>query len=142
MAGAAFSNAGVGLVHALGHALGGVCQVPHGMAMNILLPASLEYNIPAAGAIIGELLLPLAGPQKYMETPVRERPQKTIATLGEIKDELYDTVKLARTLAEAGVAREAFEEIAQKALKDPALALNPLPVSHEDALKILNKAYS
>jgi alcohol dehydrogenase len=140
MAGAAFSNAGVGLIHALGHALGGVCQVPHGIAMNIFLPYGLEYNLPAVGEIIGELLLPLAGPEKYIETPVVDRPQKMIASLREMKDELYKTAKLARTLSEAGVPKDACDEIAQKAVKDPALALNPLPVSYEDALEILNQA--
>jgi len=141
MAGAAFSNAGVGLIHALGHALGGVCQVPHGVAMNIFLPHGLAFNLPAVGEIIGELLLPLIGPDRYTETPATERPQKTIASLLEIRNELYKTTKLPRTLTEAGVQKEAFDEIAQKALKDPALALNPLSVINEDALEILNKAY-
>ena len=140
MAGAAFSNAGVGLIHALGHALGGVCQVPHGVAMNILLPHGLEYNLPAVGDIIGELLLPLVGPEIYIETPARDRPQKTIASLREIKDDLYRTTKLSRTLTEAGVAASAFAEIAQKAVEDPALALNPLSVSYESALELLDKA--
>jgi len=140
MAGAAFSNAGVGLIHALGHALGGVCQVPHGIAMNVLLPHGLEYNLPAVGEIIGELLLPLAGPGTYNETSAKDRSQKTIAILREIKNELYQAAKLARTLTEAGVAKEAFEEIAQIAVKDPALALNPMAVSYEDALELLNKA--
>ena len=139
MAGAAFSNSGVGLIHALGHALGGVCQVPHGIAMNIFLPHGLEFNLPAVGEIIGELLLPLAGPKKYIDTPVKDRPQQTIASLREIKDELYQITKLPRTLTEAGVGKEAIEEIAQKAVKDPALSFNPLSVAYEDILDILKK---
>jgi alcohol dehydrogenase len=141
MAGAAFSNSGVGLVHALGHALGGVCHVPHGVAMNIMLPYGLEFNLPAVGEIIGELLLPLAGPARYVATPAGDRPQKTIAILREIQNELYKSSKLPRTLAETGVAKDAFDEIAQKAVKDPALSLNPLSVSYEDALAILRKAF-
>jgi alcohol dehydrogenase len=141
MAGAAFSNSGVGLIHALGHALGGVCQVPHGVAMNIVLPYGLEYNLPAVADIIGELLLPLAGPQRYVETPAGDRPQNTIAALRAIQNELYQFTQLPRTLAEAGVAKNDFEEIAQKAVKDPALSLNPLPASYEDALGILKKAF-
>jgi alcohol dehydrogenase len=140
LAGAAFSNSGVGLVHALGHALGGVCRVPHGVAMSIFLPHGLEFNLPAVGDIIGELLLPLAGPVRYVETPAGDRPQKTLAALREIKDKLYLSAKLPRSLSEAGVAKDAFDEIAQKTVKDPALAFNPLPVAHEDALGILNRA--
>jgi alcohol dehydrogenase class IV len=48
---------------------------------------------------------------------------------------------LPRTLKETGVHRKALEEIAHKAIKDPALAFNPLPVTHADALKLLEKAY-
>ena len=140
MAGAAFSNSGVGVVHALAHALGGVCQLPHGTAVNILLPHGLAFNLPAVAEIIGELLLPLVGPREYAATPASERPQKTIACLREMKDDLYQATKLPRTLTEAGVAKEAFEEIAQKAVKDPALSLNPRSVSQDDALEILNRA--
>ncbi len=99
MAGAAFSNSGVGLIHALGHALGGVCQVPHGIAMNIMLPYGLEFNLPAVGEIIGELLLPLVGPERYVATPAGDRPPKTIACLREIQNELYKSAKLPRTLS-------------------------------------------
>jgi len=45
-------------------------------------------------------------------------------------------------LTEAGVKKEAFDEIARKAVKDPALIFNPLSVGYEDALDILNKAYN
>ena len=42
MAGIAFSNSMVGLVHALGHSIGAICHLPHGMCMGILLPYVLE----------------------------------------------------------------------------------------------------
>ena len=44
MAGVAFSNSMVGLVHALGHSLGAVCHIPHGLCMSLFLPYVLEYN--------------------------------------------------------------------------------------------------
>ncbi|HBI55649.1 MAG TPA: alcohol dehydrogenase, partial [Firmicutes bacterium] len=49
LAGVAFSNSMVGLVHAIGHACGGVSQVPHGDAMGILLPWCMEYNMDKLG---------------------------------------------------------------------------------------------
>ena len=55
MAGIAFSNSMVGLVHALGHTLGAVAHVPHGVCMNIFLPHALEYNLTQRGEAIGEL---------------------------------------------------------------------------------------
>ncbi|HOW56555.1 MAG TPA: iron-containing alcohol dehydrogenase, partial [Smithellaceae bacterium] len=48
MAGWAFGNAMVGLVHAMAHSIGAVAHVPHGIANGILLPHCMEFNIPAA----------------------------------------------------------------------------------------------
>ena len=141
MAGAAFSNSGVGVIHALGHALGGVCHVPHGVAMNIFLSHGIAYNLPAVRKEVGQLLLALAGPELYVQTPQGERPAKMIAEILKLQNRLYELAQLPRTLQEAGVKRNALEEIAQKAIKDPALVFNPLPVTHADALKLLEKAY-
>ena len=59
LAGIAFSNATVGMVHALGHSVGSVCHVPHGTCMAILLPYGLEYNRHKVEERIADLLLPL-----------------------------------------------------------------------------------
>ncbi len=141
MAGAAFSNSGVGVIHALGHALGGVCRVPHGVAMNIFLTHGIAYNLEAVHDEVGRLLLALAGAEVYVQTPQNLRPAKTIEELQKLKNRLYDLTRLPRTLREAGVKPGALEEVAQKAIKDAALSFNPLPVAYEDALKLLKKAY-
>lgn len=44
MAGLAFSNSGLGLVHAMAHQLGGFYNMPHGVANAILLPYVMEFN--------------------------------------------------------------------------------------------------
>ena len=62
MAGAAFSNAMVGIVHALGHSLGGLCHIPHGQAMMMLLPHCVRFNLyhGVHAGLYGELLPHLA----------------------------------------------------------------------------------
>ena len=142
MAGAAFSNSGVGVVHALGHALGGVCGVPHGVAMSIFLPHGLEFNMSVARETIGEMLLPLSGPEDYVQTPPPERAAKTVAVVQELKEKLYHMAGLPRTLSEAGVTKDNFEDIAQKALKDPSLNFNPVAASYDDIQDILQKAFN
>ena len=47
MAGIAFSNSMVGLVHSLGHAVGATAGVHHGTCMGIFLPVVLRYNLDA-----------------------------------------------------------------------------------------------
>ena len=55
-AGAAFTRSGVGYVHAIGHALGGLYHIPHGLAMATLLPHILaDY-----GAAVDRRLAALA----------------------------------------------------------------------------------
>ncbi|RSR18770.1 iron-containing alcohol dehydrogenase, partial [Acinetobacter baumannii] len=76
MAGIAFSNSMVGLVHSLGHALGAVAHLPHGLCMNLFLPYVLEYNKQVNGKKIGELLLPLAGADIYAQTPATQRADR------------------------------------------------------------------
>ena len=141
LAGAAFSNSGVGIIHALGHALGGECGVAHGVAMNIFLPHGLEYNMSEVGDIIAELLLPWAGPGVYVQTPKDIRAEKTVECVREFKDQLYKLTKLPRTLSEAGVKADALEVVAQKAVKDAAVYFNPKKIAYEDALDLLEKAF-
>ena len=48
IAGMAFSNVGLGLVHGMAHPLGAMFDVAHGVANALLLPLVMEYNAPAA----------------------------------------------------------------------------------------------
>ncbi len=141
MAGIAFSNAMVGVVHNLGHATGGVCHVAHGVAMNIFLPVGLEYDLPKAGEKIGEMLLPLGGPELYAQTPADRRAAKVISLIREMRDDLYEICKLPRTLKEASVDHTKLPDIAAAALKDGASMYNVEEIEYADALTLLEKAY-
>ncbi|AVH14777.1 iron-containing alcohol dehydrogenase [Acinetobacter indicus] len=142
MAGIAFSNSMVGLVHSLGHALGAVAHLPHGLCMNLFLPYVLEYNKDVNGDKIAELLLPLAGPDIYAQTPAHLRADKAIATLLTMRDRLYAMTKLPRTLSETGKVTEAqLDEVAEKALNDGSIIYNPKEASLEDLKSILKKAW-
>ncbi|WP_291358600.1 MULTISPECIES: iron-containing alcohol dehydrogenase [Acinetobacter] len=142
MAGIAFSNSMVGLVHSLGHALGAVAHLPHGLCMNLFLPYVLEYNKEVNGDKIAELLLPLAGADIYAQTPAHLRADKTIATILTMHDRIYSLTKLPRTLSETGKISEAqLDEVAEKALNDGSIIYNPKEASLEDLKSILKKAW-
>lgn len=49
-AGMAFSNAGLGIVHAMAHALGGHFNLPHGICNSVLLPYGMRFNGKSAEA--------------------------------------------------------------------------------------------
>lgn len=142
MAGIAFSNAMVGLVHSLGHALGAVAHLPHGLCMNLFLPYVLEYNKSVNADKIAELLLPLAGADIYAQTPANLRADKSIATLNAIRDRLFEMTKLPRTLRETGKVTEAqFDDVAAKALNDGSIIYNPKEATLKDLKSILEKAW-
>ena len=142
MAGIAFSNAMVGIVHSLGHALGAVAHLPHGLCMNLFLPYVLEYNKEVNGDKIAELLLPLAGPDIYAQTPANQRADKVISTLNAMRDRLYALTKLPRTLSETGkISKEPLDEVADKALNDGSIIYNPKEATFKDLKSILEKAW-
>lgn len=143
MAGIAFSNAMVGMVHSLGHSLGAVCHLPHGLCMNLFLPYVLEYNMDVNGDRIGELLLPLAGADVYAATPRHERAQKTIATVRALRDELFERCKLPRTLKETGKVQESqLERIADLAINDGSIVFNPKEADRDELLGVLRAAWA
>ena len=142
MAGIAFSNSMVGLVHSLGHSVGALCHVHHGTCMSILLPAVLEYNLEARRAEIGELLLPLAGAQVYADTPATKRAEMTIARLRALKYEIHMRCGLPRTLSETGkVEQSQLPRIAEMSLDDSSIIFNPIEVSREEALAVLQESW-
>ncbi|WP_420427548.1 iron-containing alcohol dehydrogenase [Algiphilus sp.] len=142
MAGIAFSNSMVGLVHALGHSLGAVCHLPHGLCMNLFLPYALEYNRDVNGERIGELLLPLAGAEVYAATPAGQRTDKVIRHIRDLRDQLYERAGLARTLRETGkVQRSQLEEIATLAIDDGSIIFNPKEADRDQLMTLLERAW-
>lgn len=142
MAGIAFSNSPVGLVHALAHTVGAMYGVHHGAANSIFLPGVLEFNMPACRDQLGELLLYLAGSEEYAATPAEGRAEASIARIVALKQHAYELCGLPRTLAETGkVPREALPDIAARSLDDGTMVMNPVDVTYEDALAVLERAW-
>src|SRR5699024_12038456 len=88
MAGAAFSNSMVGVIHAIGHALGGVCHVPHGDAMTILLPHGMAFNYRVLKEQYGELLYFLAGDEKCLNTTAEQRRKEAFHQVWQLRRKL------------------------------------------------------
>ena len=150
LAGIAFSNSMVGMVHTLGHSVGSVCSVPHGVAMAVLLPYGLEYNRHKNGHLTAELLLPLAGAGVYARTPIEQRTEKVIALIRRMNQELHDTTGgrhprfFKEVLDKEGkqmVPREKLPDIAKTALSDGSIFYNPEELDYDDFLMVLEAAW-
>ena len=140
MAGIAFSNSMVGLVHAIGHAVGGVAHVPHGIAMSILLPHVMKFNLETLKPAYAELLLPLAGAEIYATTPKEERAQKAIEFVTAFIKQ-FESVGLPTKLSDAKVTEDQFDAIAQTAINDGAIVVNPIMATKEQGIEILKEAF-
>ncbi|MFY9396919.1 MAG: iron-containing alcohol dehydrogenase [Desulfomonilia bacterium] len=138
-AGIAFSNSMVGAVHALAHACGGVCHVPHGMANAILLPHVLEYNIDKVPQYIAEISSMLGGSIEYLED--REQAMVTISLIKNLLSRLNKSSGLPIRLRDAGVTEDKLPLIAKAAVNDGALIFNPVDMTVDEALTLLEKAY-
>jgi alcohol dehydrogenase len=142
MAGIAFSNSPVGLVHALAHTIGAMYGVHHGAANSIFLPYVLEFNLSVSRQQIGALLLHLAGPDVYAGTPASRRAEVAIDRIVALKDQAHELCGLPRTLAETGqIPREDLPRIAEAALNDGTVVMNPVDVTYEGALAVLERAW-
>lgn len=141
MAGIAFSNSMVGAVHAIGHALGGVCHVPHAVAMTILLPHVMRYNLSHCAADYAQLLPWLVGMDAAMATPADKRAAAAIEAVEALARRLKGICDIPLSLQEAGVERETFAKVAEVAVNDGALIVNPRAADEAQVMEILNAAY-
>ena len=136
IAGAAFSNAQVGIVHALAHCVGARFGVPHGIANSILLPHCIMYNLDAC-------------PEKYSQ--IAEAMGKDIRGLELLKAaeqaavaiwEFAKAIGMPQTLREMNVEESGLEECANDALMDGSIVYNPKPVfDPNEILKVYKNAF-
>lgn len=141
LAGCAFSNSMVGIIHSIGHACGGVCGVPHGVAMALLLPWGMEYNMKKSADYYAALLLPLVGPEEYSRTAPEKRAEQSVAAVRQLNSTLNQLTGMPVTLKDAGVKKEQLEEIAKTAQGDGSLIFNPEEADFQDIMGILEAAY-
>jgi acetaldehyde dehydrogenase/alcohol dehydrogenase len=142
IAGLAFSNAFVGVNHALAHAVGARFGIAHGRANAIFLPHVLRYN-----ASLPTKFMPAPGytayvaPEKYAQIgwiiglggkTEEQRRERLFAKV----EELIDSLEMPRSLEQAGVTRAEFDaalpDLARMAFGDPSIRTNPrIPLVRE-----------
>ena len=132
MAGLAFTQAGLGLCHAMSHALGGLLHLPHGRLNAILLPAVMETNTPFCGSRYAALAR-RAGLEGRSDTIALRNLRNSLLRL---RRELG----LPASLAEAGVRLPSDRKALVKAvLADPCCKTNPAPVTAEVVRHLLQQ---
>ena len=122
MAGMAFTQAGLGLCHAMAHALGGMFHVPHGQLNAVLLPSVIATNAHVAGDKYAQLARACGMGSTADTIAVRNLRNYLIRLRRELK--------LPETLAQAGISpgalRSAMNEVVSATLADPCCKTNPM----------------
>jgi alcohol dehydrogenase len=139
LAGIAFSNSMVTMVHALGHSLGAVAHVPHGDAMAICLPDALEFNMDTVGESLADLLLPMVGPGIYLQTPPDKRAARFIQAIRDLRAKLNELSGLPISLKDAGVREDQLQAVADLSPSDGAAYYNRKKFTAAEALSVLRK---
>jgi alcohol dehydrogenase class IV len=136
LAGLAFSNCGVALVHALEYPIGGAVHVSHGAGNGLLLPFVMRFNLPARKAEFAKIAALLGeNVSGFSEDTAAER---AIAAVERIRSQIGIPLKLR----ELGVQREQLAGFAEKAFAIKRLMnTNPRQPTQADLLGILEEAF-
>lgn len=136
IAGMAFSNVGLGIVHSMAHQLGAVYDTPHGLANAILLPTVMEFNGETSYEEYRKILT------EAMHIDATEfTKEEVIKTFCECIRNLSIDVGVTQTVKDVGAKKEDFEMLADKAMVDPCKPGNPREVTKEDFIMLYNKAW-
>lgn len=133
-AGLAFSNAILGAVHAMSHAIGGRYPMLHGDVNAVLLPYVMDFNL-------------LANPSRFREIAQFLGEEVSHLTPSESGKRAIDFVKnlsldigAPQKLSEMGFEEHMIEEISEIALHDACMITNPRDVTTKDVENLLRKA--
>ncbi len=129
LAGMAFANSGLGLVHGLVHPIGARYGVPHGACCGRLLPHVLRFNVPAAEQKLAEVAQALTG----------NAAAKADDAVAEVEALLRD-VKVPCGLADIAIRSEDMAGLAKDGLLAGAVRTNPRQPTEADSLAILEAA--
>jgi len=132
MAGLAFSNSQIGLVHALGHALGARFHTPHGKAVALFLPHVVEFNYDACPERYDRLNHLM--PAEYRGAKLSASIENILAAMGQ-----------ARCGKEAGIGEGEFlkslDDLVTLASESTGMVTNPKDAGSADLRSLLIKAY-
>ncbi len=144
MAGIAFQNAGLGIVHGLSHAIGGSFRVAHGRLNGILLPHVIEYNAGVLGirpsqiSDVGRRYVTLARAIGLSASSDRNLVFSLNGWLERVRRELEMPDSMTAAGIDPNEFRAAIPALAATARKDFCTSGNPVPATEGDLAGILH----
>ncbi len=130
LAGYAFSNSGLGLIHSIGFQLENICPVPHGQAVGLFMPYVMDFHRQAIPERIADLGVACGFTDKSIAAK-------------QVVAHFYEMITAAKipTLREVGFRADDIPALAAMAMEDPTLATNPVQPAVEEVEEIITRAY-
>lgn len=136
LAGMAFSNSGVGIVHALEYPIGALTHCGHGEGNGLLLPHVMRYNLPVRQAAFREIGRLLGADQTGLDE--RACAEQAIESVVQ----LQRAIGIKTRLREFGMSESSIEPVADIAFGIKRLMdINPQTPTRADLVSILRNAY-
>lgn len=134
MAGLAYSNSGLGIAHSIAHALSGKYNIQHGIALSMVLPKVLKYNMYG----------PTASEYKYIAEAfninisgmkIEEICRAAVKEMENFKNDF----NIPKKLSDYGVKEEDLDILAFNSFEDACTAANPREVTMTDIYMLIKK---
>jgi alcohol dehydrogenase len=134
LAGTGMARTGLGLCHAIGHAISGRFGLPHGEALALVLPQVLRFNAAVCRDRIADLAFPLGAGRTG-----RSAAWNADATIDAVAA-LAASLGLGELPAGIALTPDDYPQIAEDALADEVLANTPRPPAAADVTSLLADA--
>lgn len=136
IAGVGFSHTGLGLVHGIAHPLGGQFDIPHGLALCIVIEDVLRFILEARRARIARAAFALGVGRT--DASEGDNAESAIVAIGD----LARRVGMSAPLSRFGVTEEALASLARDTLADAVTINAPVQPTAGDVMSILRRALS
>jgi alcohol dehydrogenase class IV len=137
-AGLGFGNAMASLAHAMGHALGASFHIPHGCAVGLCLPYTIEFAVRTAPERCARLA-------QWLGLTQAEGEEGALALAGALR-RLMDGIGNPTAVADLEIDRMLYEERVEKliddAFTDTQMVTAPRPPSYDDLRQLFLCAYA
>ena len=137
LAGMAFSNAILGIVHSMSHKTGKIFNIPHGLANAIYLSAAIQFNAKTAKDAYADIARRLG-----LEGNTED---ELVESLVNVVKQFRKDMGMANSLKEFGLSEDVFNEnlqsIAETAVADPCTGTNPRNISVEEMKELFKAVY-
>lgn len=132
LAGQAFTNAGLGLVHSIGEVLGSRYHTSHGLSCALYLPATMAFNLPAAPERFEKIARALG--EDVKDLAPEEGGRRAVAAV----ERLFESLNLPRTYTAVGVDFTLTSKMVEDILPQFSTQCNPRKADADQIAALFN----